>query len=201
MPYELIFNNFRRFIVLDEADEQVIIPCFTVRSFKRGDYINSEGEINRYTNFITSGSARVFHLDQSGQEHVVQLGIRGWWISDYASFLSQQPGRLYTEALEPTEVISISYDNLHLLFDTLPKMERFYRLVIQRAYMAFQARMLNNLSLDAEARYLAFREANPEIDALISQKHIASYLGMSAEFLSKIKKRVLKNKKVKKHDV
>ncbi|MCC6412594.1 MAG: Crp/Fnr family transcriptional regulator [Saprospiraceae bacterium] len=200
MSYELIFNNFRRFIPLDEDDEKVIFPFLTPRVFKRGAFINAEGEINRYTNFITSGSARVFHLDPSGQEHVVQLGIRGWWISDYASFLSQQPGRLYTEALEPTEVISISYDNLELMFATLPKMERFYRLLIQRAYMAFQARMLNNLSMDAEARYLAFRDANPEIDTLISQKHIASYLGMSAEFLSKIKKRVLKSKKIRKHD-
>lgn len=193
-PHDLLFDNFKRYIPLSAEDEQLIVPLLTARSFKKGQLINAEGEINRYTNFITHGSARVYYIDLDGQEHVIQLGIKSWWLSDYPSFITQKPGYLYAEALEHTEVLAFSYDNQQILFERLPKTERFFRLLTQRAYAAFQQRMLQNLSMDAEQRYLAFREAYPELDHRISQKHIASYLGMSAEFLSKIKKRVLRTR-------
>lgn len=192
MPHDLLFDNFKRYIPLSAEEEQLIVPLLTARSFKKGQLINAAGEINRYTNFITRGSARVYYLDRSGQEHVIQLGIKSWWLSDYPSFITQSPGYLYAEALEPTDALAFSYANQQILFERLPKTERFFRLLTQRAYAAFQQRMLQNLSMDAEKRYLAFREAYPDLDHRISQKHVASYLGMSAEFLSKIKKRVLK---------
>lgn len=192
MPYDLIFDNFKRHIPLTAEDEQLIASLLTTRFFKKGQFINAEGEVNRYTNFITRGSARVYYIDLDGHEHVIQLGIRGWWVSDYPSFVAQQPGYLYVEALEATDLLAFSYDNLQILYERLPKTERFFRLLVQRAYVAFQHRMLQNLSMDAAARYVAFRQAYPDLDFQISQKHIASYLGMSAEFLSKIKKRVLK---------
>lgn len=195
MPIELLFDNFRRHIALDAADEPVIAALLTQRSFKKGELIDQEGAVNRYTNFITRGSIRVYYIDLNGQEHVIQLGIQGWWIGDYPSFISQQPGLLYTEALQPTEALAFSYENQQKLYEQVPKMERFFRLLTQRAYVAFQLRMLRNLSLDAEARYLAFQKAYPELDLLIPQKHVASYLGMSAEFLSKIKKRVMQKQR------
>ena len=188
---EALLENFRRHIKLRVEEEQTIEVLVTPRSFRRGEFITSEGEVNRYTNFITVGSARVYYLDRQGSEHVIQLGIRNWWIGDYPSFIMQQPGYLYTEALEPTEVLAFSFENQQKLFEQIPGAERFFRLLTQRAYAAFQQRMLQNLSMDAEQRYLAFRNAYPEMEQEIAQKHIASYLGISAEFLSKIKKRVL----------
>lgn len=196
MSYELMLENFRRHIAFGAEDERILIPLLTPRSFKKGQFITSEGEINRYTNFITKGSARVYYLDHGGQEHVIQLGIRGWWIGDYPSFIMQQPGYLYTEALEPTELLALSYENQQKLYEQAPRTERFFRLLTQRAYAAFQQRMLQNLSMDAEQRYLSFREAYPELEQQIAQKHIASYLGMSAEFLSKIKKRIIRQQRL-----
>lgn len=190
MSTTLLFNNFRQYIALGPDDEAVVQSLLTPRRFGKGEFINTEGSINRYTNFITAGAARVYYIDRSGQEHVIQLGIEGWWVGDYPSFISQKPGFLYTEALKPIEMLSISYENMQVLYEQVPKMERFFRLITQRAYSAFQQRMLQNLSMDAEARYLAFRESYPDLDLRIPQKHVASYLGMSAEFLSKIKKRV-----------
>lgn len=195
MPYELLLDQFRRYITLTVAEEQTAISLLTSRSFKRGQFITVEGEVNRYTNFITQGSARVYYVDLNGQEHVIQLGIKNWWVGDYPSFIEQQPGLLYTEALQATDTLSFSYENLQILYEKVPKMERFFRLITQKAYSAFQKRMLRNLSMDAESRYVTFQNAYPDLDLFIAQKHIASYLGMSAEFLSKIKKRVLLKKR------
>jgi CRP-like cAMP-binding protein len=190
MDQDLLRQNINSIVPLTDSDWGTIAAVCVEREFKRGAFINQEGETNRFTNFIVSGSARVFHVDLQGQEHVVQLGIRGWWISDFASFITQKPGLLFTEALEPTRVMSISYDSLQQLYDAIPAFERFYRLLIQKAYASFQQRVLQNLSMDAETRYRNFVEAYPTLDQQIAQKHIASYLGMSAEFLSKIKKRM-----------
>ena len=196
MPHELLLENFRRYVALDADEEALAVSLTTSRVFKKGQFINAEGEIIRYTTFITSGSARVFYTDHNGQEHVIQLGIKSWWVGDYPSFITQKPGFLYTEALQPTEILAFSYENMQILYDRVPKMERFFRLITQKAYAAFQTRMLQNLSMDAEQRYLAFRAAYPDLEQQIAQKHIASYLGMSAEFLSKIKKRVLAKKRL-----
>lgn len=97
--------------------------------------------------------------------------------------------------MNDVKTLSFAYENQQKLYEQVPKMERFFRILTQRAYAAFQRRMLQSLSLDAEQRYIAFQKAYPELDQQIAQKHIASYLGMSAEFLSKIKKRVWQKKR------
>ena len=191
METDLLIANIKKYVPLTIDEENDIIGSTILRYFARGQVINKEGETSRYTNFIISGSARVYYIDTAGQEHVVQLGIRDWWISDYSSFIMQQPGLLHCEALEPTTVLAISYENLQQLFDKIPMMDRFYRIMIQMAYASFQKRVLQSLSMDAEKRYVAFKNAYPLMDQQISQKDIASYLGMSAEFLSKIKKRLV----------
>jgi CRP-like cAMP-binding protein len=195
MEEPLLLQNIRSVVPVSDADWQFINSLSEERVLRKGDFINREGEVNRFTNFIESGSARVFYIDNNGQEHVIQLGIRGWWVSDFASFITQKPGLLYAEALEPTKMVVFSYDDVQLIYEKIPLFERFYRLLIQKAYASFQYRILQNLSMDAEQRYLQFRESYPGIDAQLPQKHIASYLGMSAEFLSKIKKRLHQKRK------
>ncbi|RYZ23013.1 MAG: Crp/Fnr family transcriptional regulator [Chitinophagaceae bacterium] len=190
MDRDLLRANFENFVQLTEKEWQLAASLLTERRFARGAFLTTEGSINRYTNFITSGSVRVYYIDPAGQEHVVQLGIRGWWTGDFPSFITQEAGLLYSEALEATETLSFSYMHLQQLYTEAPVFERFFRLLVQKAYASFQYRLLHNISLDAEQRYRAFRDRYPELDASIPQKHIASYLGMSAEFLSKIKKRV-----------
>ncbi len=190
MEENLLLNNIRSFVQLSEQDWQLIASLGVEKIFRKGDLLCREGEICRFTNFIESGSGRVFYIDPAGNEHVVQLGSRGWWISDFAGFTNQTKGLLIVEALETTKVISFSYENFQTIYEKVPLFERFYRLLIQKAYASFQNRVLQNISMDAEQRYIEFRDKYPDMDASISQKHIASYLGMSAEFLSKIKKRL-----------
>jgi CRP-like cAMP-binding protein len=195
MKPNLLLSNIRSFVPITEEEWLFISAQGVERSFKKGQFINKAGEINRFTNFIESGSARVFHIDSDGNEKVLQLGIAGWWISDFASFIAQKEGLLFTEALETTSVISFSYESIQLIYKEVPLFERFYRLLVQRAYVSFQYRMLHNLSMDAEQRYINFSQTYPDMDQQVSQKHIASYLGMSAEFLSKVKKRIYQKRK------
>ncbi|MBL0882653.1 MAG: Crp/Fnr family transcriptional regulator [Chitinophagaceae bacterium] len=197
MPVHPLLQHLKNHIQLTEAEEQIIIDHLTPRTFKRGAFLTKEGEVNRYTHYIVSGSARVYYIDQTGQEHVIQLGIADCGIRDFSSFIRKTKGILYTEALEKTEVLSFSYDQLQEVYRLVPGMERFFRLLIQKAYAAFQRRVLESLSMDAEERYLAFRGLYPDMDQHLPQKHIASYLGMSAEFLSKIKKRVVEKQRSK----
>ncbi|QNA45940.1 Crp/Fnr family transcriptional regulator [Lacibacter sediminis] len=200
MNTDLLLSNFRQYIQLTGDEEREILHYVSERSFKRGDYVNAEGEVNRFTNFIVDGSARVYFIDADGYEHVVQLGISQWWVGDFPSFITQTPATMFTEALEKTTTLSFSYDDLQMLYDKVPKMERFFRLLIQRAYASFHKRTLQALSMDAEQRYRAFAAAYPEMDQQISAKHIASYIGISPEFLSTIKKRiVLKQKEQRKN--
>lgn len=195
MSDHLLYNNITSLVPITDEEWHFISSRVTEQQLKKKVLISREGDISRFTNFIEKGSARVFYIDNNGHEHVIQLGIQGWWISDFASFSSQKPGRLYVETLEPTHLLSFSYENMQEIFKNVPSFESFYRILIQKAYSSFQQRMLQSLSGDAENRYLQFRECHPDMDLQISQKHIASYLGMSAEFLSKIKKRVLHKKK------
>lgn len=190
MDQDFLLCNIRSSVPVNDADWEYISSLGIQRQFKKGQLISREGEVSRFTNFIEAGAIRVFYIDNDGKEHVVQLGIRGWWISDFASFINQQPGLFYVESLELTSVISFSYENIQDIFEKVPVFERFYRLLIQKAYSSFQYRMLQSLTMDAEQRYLQFRKRHADIDVQLSQKHIASYLGISAEFLSKIKKRI-----------
>jgi len=201
MTVQPLLQHLKQYIQLTEAEEQIIIDHLTPRTFKRGEFLTKEGEINRYTNYIVSGATRVYYIDQAGQEHVIQLGMKNWWTSDFSSFITQIKGILYTEALEKTEVLSFSYEHLQEVYRQVPAMERFFRLLIQKAYAAFQRRVLESLSMDAEQRYLAFRDMYPDMDQHLSQKHIASYLGMSAEFLSKIKKRIVEKQRSKTRNI
>lgn len=198
MSYDLLLDNFKNFISLTKEEEELILQYTSERRFKRGEFLHSEGEVNRFTNFITKGSARVYYIEPNGHEHIVQLGISKWWIGDFPSFITQTKASMYTEALEATHVLSISYDHLQLLYEQVPKMERFFRLILQKAYASFHRRVLESLGMDAEQRYIAFRNAYPEMDLQISQKHIASYLGMSPEFLSTIKKRIVEKERERK---
>ncbi len=198
MERELLLSNFKNHVSITDEEWQIANSLLTERRYKKGEFINREGEVNRFTHFIESGSARVFYINSEGQEHVVQLGIRSWWIGDYPSFITQTKGMLDTEALEQTNVLAFSYENLQILYQQAPVFERFFRLLVQKAYASFQYRILHNMSMDAEQRYDIFSKTYPLLDQQISQKHIASYLGMSAEFLSKIKKRIHERRKEQK---
>lgn len=193
-----LLANIKRHVSLSNQEEQEILAHTQIRRFKKGENFCSEGEINRYANYILEGRVREYFIDRDGNEHVLQLGIRDWWTGDFGSFITQQPGIINCEAMANTTLIAFSYEQLNELYEKVPAMERFYRMMIQYAYAAFKIRVIQSMSMDAEERYLKFQQTYPLVEQEFPQKDVASYLGMSAEFLSKIKKRIRSKNKVSK---
>jgi CRP-like cAMP-binding protein len=118
------------------------------------------------------------------------FAIENWWAADLGSFLTQSPSSYNILCLEPCELAQISFSDLEELYIAMPKMERFFRIIIQKAYVAAQDRIVNNFSLPAKERYINFRERYPDIDQRVPQYMIASYLGITKEFLSKIRQQL-----------
>lgn len=163
------------------------------RKFKRKEFLQRAGDVCTYETFIIKGCTRAYFIDENGHEVVLQFAVENWWVGDMASFNSLMPSNMYIETLEETEVFQVHHDDKEELYKRIPQFERLFRLLVQRAYMVLLNRFSGMVSKTAEERYLDFIHQYPYIPQRVPQVHIASYLGVSAEFLSKIRTRLAKN--------
>ena len=184
----------KRYIILTPAEENILLEKLKHRKYLKGQYIVQEGDICRYQTFVVKGKTRTFYLDEQGKEHIVMFGIENWWTGDLGSFITQKPADFNVQCLANTEVIQISYQNPEQLYKEIPKIERFFRILIQNAYVNTQKRIVRNYSLSARERYILFCEEYPEIVQRVPQYMIASYLGITKEFLSHIRKQIANKK-------
>ncbi|HUM45789.1 MAG TPA: Crp/Fnr family transcriptional regulator, partial [Chitinophagales bacterium] len=193
----LLLESLQKHIPLSEQDKALICETVRERKVKKNQYLVHEGAVQRCTNFVNKGSVRTYYIAPDAQEHIVQFAIEGWWISDLQSFIMQLPATFNVQAIEDSEILEISFENMELLYEKIPKMERYFRIITQRAFVSFQQRVIQNISMTAEERYLAFQAKHPQMELRIPQKLIASYVGISAEFLSKIRKRLAQKSDLK----
>jgi CRP-like cAMP-binding protein len=184
----------KRYISLTKEEENILAEKLKHRKYLKGQYIVQEGDICRYQTFVAKGKTRTFYLDEQGKEHIVMFGIENWWTGDLGSFITQKPADFNVQCLENTEVIQLSYQNTEQLYKEVPKIERFFRILIQNAYVNTQKRIVRNYSLSARERYILFCEEYPEIVQRVPQYMIASYLGITKEFLSHIRKQIANSK-------
>lgn len=187
--YNQILNNIAKHIQLNKTETDFFTSLLQQRTYKKKDYLLKQGEICKTENFIVKGCLRVYSVDNNGFEHIVMFGIEDWWIGDLYSFLTVTPSQFYIDALEETRVFQISKQNLDMLYDRVPKFERFFRLIIQNAFIAQQNRINQNLSYTAEQRYLEFMKKYPLFEKRIPQKQVAAYLGMTPVFLSMLRRK------------
>lgn len=190
MNGSLLLTNVGKHIALEEQERDHFISLLKSRKYRRRQFIVQQGDICRQENFAVTGCLRAFYTGETGVEHVVQFAIEDWWISDLASFITQQPACLNVEALEDCEVLQIQRDDLEALYIAVPKFERYFRIMMQRAYAAQQHRIVSAISKTAEERYMDFLTRYPFFEERIPQVHIASYLGITPEFLSKIRRQL-----------
>ncbi|MFD1315809.1 Crp/Fnr family transcriptional regulator [Namhaeicola litoreus] len=188
---EPLLKSFRSTIDLTEDEISLIDRRTVLRKYLKGQYIVQQGDFCNTTNFIISGCTKTFVIDEEGQEHIIMFSIENWWTSDLGSFVSRNPADYHIQCMEPTEVIQFTYENLQLLYQEVPKLNVFFRILLEKALVAAQKRIIRNFSLTAKERYLAFKSLYPEIDSRIPQYMIASYLGITKEFLSKIKSQLI----------
>lgn len=188
-PFLDYINNY---IKLTATEEAFLLSKITYRKYLKDQYIVQQGDVCKSANFIISGCTKTFYMDSNGMEHIVMFSIENWWTSDLGSFITQSPADFNVQFLEPTELIQFTFDNLEELYAKIPKLERLFRKIVERAFVASQKRIIRNFSLSAKERYIIFKETYPKIDQRVPQYMIASYLGITKEFLSKIKNQIAK---------
>lgn len=154
----------------------------------------SEGEICRHYSFIVSGCLRMYAIDDKGYEHNIQFGAENDWITDFASFHTRKPSMLYIQAIEDTIVLQIEQQDLYHLYLNIPKLDRIFKVIIENKFVELQNRLLQSLSATAETRYLSFLETYPTLSTRLPNTQIASYLGITPEFLSKIRNDLAKKR-------
>lgn len=194
MPFDLLLNNISRYIQLNDSEKETFISHLQLKKFKRKQFVLNDGEICKYSTFVTSGCLRGYTVDKNGNEHVLSFAPPDWWIADMYSLISQKPGILNIEALEDTETILLSKANQEKLYHEIPKFERFFRILIENSLVANQQRIVDNMSLTAEERYNIFCKRYPTLIDHLPQKQIASYIGVTPEFFSRIRSGVLRKK-------
>lgn len=190
MNTDLILQNIGRHIQLDQAETDFFVSLLQTKKLKRKEFLLMQGDICMTENFIVSGCLRTYTIDDNGFEHILMFGVEDWWVGDLYSFLTQSPATFFIDALEDTEILQISKANLDQLYARVPKFERFFRLIIQNAFIAQQQRINQNLSFSAEQRYLDFILKYPQLEQRLSQKQVSAYLGITPVFLSMLRKKL-----------
>ncbi|MFX0557755.1 Crp/Fnr family transcriptional regulator [Maribacter sp. CXY002] len=185
-PYKLIIDNISRYIDLTEPEKQKYISLLTDIKIKRKGFLLQAGETAKYEYFITKGCLKVYTLDEYGAPHISMFAVEDYWTGDMASFMTKDPSRYFIKATEDSELLGISRANYDLLFQEIPKFERFYRILYQKSLISYIIRSNHGISLTAEERYMVFKKKYPNIVNRITQKDLAAYLGITPEFMSKI---------------
>ena len=194
METELILKNVARHITLNENEKSFFLSQLEPLTLKRKKMFLEAGIVCRDSAFVLDGALRSFTVDRDGKEHILSFATKDWWISDMYSLLSQKPAILNIESIADSEVLVLSRENQQLLYEKVPKFERFFRILIENSLVASQQRLIDNMSSTAEERYLRFIKKYPGIPSCVPQHNIASYLGITPEFLSKIRARLARGK-------
>jgi CRP-like cAMP-binding protein len=188
----LILENIAKIISLTEAEKELFLSKIEIQHYKAKAVLHNAGEICKHSYFVNSGLVRSFNINDNIVEHVMHFACEGWWIGDMYSLLSQKPGNLFIEVLEDSEVILLPKENQGQLYFDIPKLERFFRILTENSLVAHQERLMDNLSLSAEERFEKFCNRYPSLIQRVPQKQIASYIGVTPEFFSKMKSRMLR---------
>lgn len=184
----LLFNNFNKHSTITEEQFRTIEKLLVKRFVKKRKSLLTEGDISRYMYFVEKGCLRSYTVDKEGVEHVIQLVLEEHWVGDLYSFITQSQGTVNIEAIEDTEVFLLSYQDLEKLYDEIPALEKFFRKLFQRAYVTLQQRLNSVQSISAEERYRELIELRPQLLKRVPLIYIASYLGITPESLSRIRK-------------
>jgi len=193
--YDLILKNISRFITLSPEEEQYFTSLLKVKKIKKKQYLLQEGDISRHQYFVVKGCLRTYTIDEKGQEHIIQFAIEDWWTGDMYSFLTQTPARFTIDAIEDSELLSLEKNALEELYSKVPKFEKFFRHLLQNAFVSLQERVLSNLSQPADERYCTFITKYADMEKRLPLKQIASYLGITPESLSRIRSNYIKTNK------
>ena len=188
-----LLDYFQKVIPLKNEEKQLVTELFKPRLYRKRQYVLQEGDVCNQFHFIVRGCLRMYKIDKKGNTHIIQFAVENWWLSDIGSFHERKSSELNIDALEDTMVLQISHENLVLLYTKAPKFDRIFRVLIENSFVSLQKRLLQNISSTAEERYNSFLDSYSDLTKRLPQTQIASFLGITPEFLSR-----LRNKQTKK---
>lgn len=188
----LLLENINKIVSLTPEEEQLILTQVEVKHYKAKSLLLKAEEVSRNTYFVQRGVVRSFTINDQIIEHVLHFACEGWWIGDMYSYIAEKPGNLFIEVVEDAEIVCVSKETHQLLYQKIPKLERFFRILAENSLVAHQERLIDNLSLTAEERFEKFCSKYPTLIQRVPQKQIASFIGVTPEFFSKMKARLLK---------
>jgi CRP-like cAMP-binding protein len=188
MVKESVLKNVFKHVALNQHEADYFLSQLIYKKVGAKTIILREGERCQYLYYVDSGALRAYCVDSKGRESTIMFAIRDWWVTDMYCFLNNKPAMMFIETIADSNIYQVSKTSLEELFLKVPKFERFFRILMQNAYTREQLRVIENLSLPAAERYENFLKKYPNIAGMVTQKQIASYLGVTPEFLSAIRK-------------
>jgi len=186
--FSLLRAHIEKRVHLTDEEFNIATKFFIPKTIKKHQFLLNEGVVCKHIGFVNSGCLREYTIDNKGIEHIVQFAIKDWWVSDLHSFLSGLPATDNIDALQDSEVLLLEKSAREELLDNCPKMERFFRLLIEANQVAARVRITDSLGASAEERYLKFIKTYPKLFEQVPQNQIASYLGITPQSLSRIRK-------------
>ena len=194
MNKDLIVSNIRQYISLDEQEIDYLFSVLIPRPFKQGELIVRSGEPARYLLFANAGNLMTYYTDADGVDHVIQFASEGWWSGDVYSLSDEPVTRYSTRGLSAGEVLLLPRPAHQQLLAGYPKFERYFRIMFQKGLLRQQLRYIEAHATSAEERYQSFARSYPTLVLEVPQKYIASYLGITPEFLSKIRNKLVRDR-------
>lgn len=197
---QALFNSLNRYLTncvqMDTAELATAGGYFERKIIPKKTFLLRAGEVCKFEAFILRGCVKTYFLDEKGHEVILTFSTEEWWISDVASFQDQKPSKMYIETLEETEILFLTPAKKEALLLHMPVLERAFRLMLQRHLAVYQERIFCNVGLSAPERYEIFLDRYPKISNRVPQQLIASYLGITPEFLSRMRKKRASPRKV-----
>ncbi len=188
----LILQNIAKHVDLTSEEKELFLSKTETHFYKSKTLLLNAGEIAKCTYFVNSGILRSFNINDNIIEHVLHFACEGWWIGDMYSYITEKPSSLFIEVLEDAEIVILTKENHQRLYRDIPKLERFFRILAENSLVSHQERLMDNLSLSAEERFEKMCKKYPNLIQRVPQKHLASYIGVTPEFFSKMKSKLLR---------
>ncbi|MBT9485625.1 Crp/Fnr family transcriptional regulator [Sediminibacterium sp.] len=190
--FEVFFSQVKDKVLLSEAEQNLVKTFFSPKKIRKKQYLLQEGNICRHLAFVEKGLLRSYNVDEKGIEHMIHFAWEGWWMADMLSFLSNEPSTYHIDAIEDAELLLISQTDFEEMLLKVPVMERYFRILFQNNIISKERRLISSITNSAEEKFIHLTATNPALIKRIPQQLVASYLGITPETLSRIKKKLAK---------
>jgi len=184
-----LVDHIRKFVDLDMKEELILHQYTKVKSFPKKEELHTSGQVCRSLNYVEKGCLRMFFINSKSTEQITQFAIEGWWMTDFISFMDNKPSEYFIQTIEPSKVVSIDRLAFDTLLNELPQLERYFRIIMQKNLAASQLRTKYLYEMSKEEFYYLFSTSFPDFMQRVPQYMVASYLGLTPEYVSELRKK------------